>query len=392
METLFEYEQRALGENDELLHDQSLVQLRQYSYSAVDRSFVSRYVLNPYWTWCAEFMPSWLAPNCITMIGISAILFSNLLILILQNGDLKTPMWRIVYLVFAVSLFFYQTMDNIDGKQARKTGTSSPLGELTDHGIDSLNCLWGTLLLMSAFGQGSSIAGVMTMLPAMIGMYFSAWETYYTKTLFLDYINAPTEGLLLAVGIQLTCVIMGPQFWLEPKFWTFGFPAGIAMAVPMVLTLLVFHIPGCVLNVRRKSKETFYKVQLKMLWPILAITVAVAVWTTCKHSVILQHDHLFLFAWILSFIFGRVTTTIILSHLCGQSYPKLSLPVVVLFIGSFFYGVLPRIGLGFLAVGELIFLRCFLVFAALYFFLFSKLVIDRLTQFLGINFATIASV
>lgn len=32
-----------------------------------------------------------------------------------------------------------QTMDNADGKQARRTGTSSPMGELFDHGCDALN-------------------------------------------------------------------------------------------------------------------------------------------------------------------------------------------------------------------------------------------------------------
>jgi phosphatidylglycerophosphate synthase len=32
----------------------------------------------------------------------------------------------------------YQTLDAIDGKQARRTGTSSPLGELFDHGAPVL--------------------------------------------------------------------------------------------------------------------------------------------------------------------------------------------------------------------------------------------------------------
>jgi phosphatidylglycerophosphate synthase len=31
-----------------------------------------------------------------------------------------------------VSLFIYQSFDAIDGKQARRTNTSSPLGELFD--------------------------------------------------------------------------------------------------------------------------------------------------------------------------------------------------------------------------------------------------------------------
>lgn len=32
-------------------------------------------------------------------------------------------------------------MDSIDGKQARRTGTSSPLGELFDHGCDAINMM-----------------------------------------------------------------------------------------------------------------------------------------------------------------------------------------------------------------------------------------------------------
>ena len=36
-------------------------------------------------------------------------------------------------------LFVYQSLDAIDGKQARRTGSSSPLGELFDHGCDSIS-------------------------------------------------------------------------------------------------------------------------------------------------------------------------------------------------------------------------------------------------------------
>jgi ethanolaminephosphotransferase len=30
-------------------------------------------------------------------------------------------------------MWMYSTMDNVDGKQARRTGTSSPLGELFEY-------------------------------------------------------------------------------------------------------------------------------------------------------------------------------------------------------------------------------------------------------------------
>jgi phosphatidylglycerophosphate synthase len=44
-----------------------------------------------------------------------------------------------MYFLTALGLFVYQSLDAIDGKQARRTGTSSPLGELFDHGCDSVS-------------------------------------------------------------------------------------------------------------------------------------------------------------------------------------------------------------------------------------------------------------
>ena len=45
----------------------------------------------------------------------------------------ECPPW--VYLSWVVGIFVYQILDNIDGKQARRTGSSSPLGEIFDHGF-----------------------------------------------------------------------------------------------------------------------------------------------------------------------------------------------------------------------------------------------------------------
>ena len=36
-------------------------------------------------------------------------------------------------------------MDNVDGKQARKTGSSSPLGMIMDHGCDAFGVSFFTL-------------------------------------------------------------------------------------------------------------------------------------------------------------------------------------------------------------------------------------------------------
>lgn len=49
----------------------------------------------------------------------------------------QAPTWA--YLACALGLFIYQSLDAIDGKQARRTNSSTPLGELFDHGCDSLS-------------------------------------------------------------------------------------------------------------------------------------------------------------------------------------------------------------------------------------------------------------
>jgi len=44
-----------------------------------------------------------------------------------------------MYFFTALGIFVYQSLDAIDGKQARRTNTASPLGELFDHGCDSVS-------------------------------------------------------------------------------------------------------------------------------------------------------------------------------------------------------------------------------------------------------------
>ena len=51
--------------------------------------------------------------------------------------DLVGPAPSWVYYSFAFGMWMYSTMDNVDGKQARRTGTSSPLGELFEYVINT---------------------------------------------------------------------------------------------------------------------------------------------------------------------------------------------------------------------------------------------------------------
>ena len=49
----------------------------------------------------------------------------------------QVPCWA--SLLCGIGLFVYQSLDAIDGKQARRTNSGSPLGELFDHGCDAIS-------------------------------------------------------------------------------------------------------------------------------------------------------------------------------------------------------------------------------------------------------------
>ena len=54
-----------------------------------------------------------------------------------KENSFQIPGW--IPVMVAVGMFIYQTLDAIDGKQARRTGSSNALGELFDHGCDSIS-------------------------------------------------------------------------------------------------------------------------------------------------------------------------------------------------------------------------------------------------------------
>ncbi len=78
-------------------------------------------------------LPMWLAPNLITLLGIFGLIIAYVLTALYIPGfDGIAPAW--VYWFNGLAVLTYLHLDCIDGKQARRTGTSSPLGQLFDHG------------------------------------------------------------------------------------------------------------------------------------------------------------------------------------------------------------------------------------------------------------------
>lgn len=293
----------------------------------------------------------------------------------------------------------YQTMDNVDGKQARRTGTSSGLGELFDHGIDSLNCTLASLLETAAMGLGTSRVGVFTALCPCLPMFFSTWETYHTHTLFLGVFNGPTEGLLIACAVMTLSGVYGPGMWTQPIArllpvlapWL-GDTAMRDIWVGIIVgSLVVGHVPFCVLNVveaRRRRKLPVAPVFLEWT-PMAVFTLSIGAWVYSPHSTLMRDNHLVLFCLTMSFVFGRFTTKMILAHLTRQPFPYWTVMLTPLVAGAALAN-LPLLGLPALgARAELYYLWAYFAFALVVYFRWAYLVITSICSFLGINALTI---
>ncbi|XP_028053818.1 choline/ethanolaminephosphotransferase 1-like isoform X9 [Camellia sinensis] len=303
-----------------------VAELHRYKYSGVDHSLVAKYVLQPFWRRFVNFFPLWMPPNMITLMGFMFLVISTLLSYIYSPRlDSIPPRW--VLFAHGLLLFLYQTFDAVDGKQARRTSSSSPLGELFDHGCDALACAFASLAFGSTIMSGGTTFWfwVITAVP----FYLATWEHYFTNTLILPVINGPTEGLMLIYLCHFFTAIVGADWWAQP----FGKSLPFLSWVPLIneipinkvtlFAIIVFAIiPTSLFNVYNvckvvRARKGSMLLALAMLYPFVVLVGGVLIWDYLSpYDLIGNYPHLVIVGT--GFAFGFLVGRMILSHLCDE--------------------------------------------------------------------------
>lgn len=351
--------------------------LSKYKYSGEDHSIISRYVLTPYWNRLVTYFPMSMAPNLITLTGLGFVLinFGSLLIFepslecsakpthVSRGGNWdplfyfkqsKSNNWinhqssllqkfqsiiglgssnhscpsGFLYLSFAIGLWIYQSLDAIDGKQARRTGTSGPLGEMFDHGCDALNTTLGCILVSGALNLGQSWWTVSSQVASLANFYLTTWEEYHTGTLYLSSFSGPVEGILLVIGVFLVTSIFGPGFWDQGILTvtglnSIGFIKSLHLKdLPLNECSLLFAIislgsntMGSYFNVvkARKGKGGSNLSTLLGLLPFVIQTTVNLIWL--KTAPMILNRHLILFMIYYGIGFAYLVGLLIVSHI-----------------------------------------------------------------------------
>lgn len=368
--------------------------LHRYKYSGVDHSYLAKYVLQPFWSRFVNFFPLWMPPNMITLMGFMFLLLSALLGYIYSPRlDSAPPRW--VHFAHGLLLFLYQTFDAVDGKQARRTNSSSPLGELFDHGCDALACTLEAL----AFGS-TSMCGRSTfwwLVMSTVTFYGATWENYFTHTLTLPVVNGPTEGLMLIYLAHFFTAIVGAEWWVQlfgkslPFLNWLPFLADIPTYRAVMYLMIAFGvIPTVTFNVYNvykvvKARNGSMPLALAMLYPFIVLVGGVLVWDYLSPSDIIgSYPHLVIIGTGLAF--GYLVGRMILAHVCDE--PKglktgmcMSLMYLPFAIAN---ALASRLNDGVPLVNERLVLLGYCAFTGTVYMHFATSVIHEITNALGI--------
>ncbi|KAK2585815.1 hypothetical protein KPH14_010413 [Odynerus spinipes] len=221
---------------EKLLSPGQLKRLSEHKYSCTTSSLLDAF-LQPWWDWLVSKVPLWLAPNLITILGLIVNIVTTL-ILVYYSPDARAEAPRWACFLCALGLFIYQSLDAIDGKQARRTGTSTPLGELFDHGCDSISTVFVALSACIAVQLGYYPTWMFFQcFCAMTLFYCAHWQTYVSGSLRFGKIDV-TEAQFTIIGIHLISAIFGPKIWMMEIPYIDGFLLKYLIGVMTVVCAL----------------------------------------------------------------------------------------------------------------------------------------------------------
>ena len=100
------------------------INLKDFKYQGGSASLTYEYLWSPLAEFLLKFTPLWVAPNLITLVAFLIVLVSHFVFMFWGEDQVGKPMppWKGV--LMCVTLFLYQHLDNMDGKQARRTSNS----------------------------------------------------------------------------------------------------------------------------------------------------------------------------------------------------------------------------------------------------------------------------
>ncbi|XP_046429750.1 cholinephosphotransferase 1 isoform X1 [Neodiprion virginianus] len=325
---------------EKLLSPGQLKRLNEHKYSCTSVSLMDPF-LQPWWNWLVSKVPLWLAPNAITVLGLTVNILTTL-ILVWYSPDAKIEAPRWACLLCALGLFVYQSLDAIDGKQARRTGTQSPLGELFDHGCDSISTVFVALSACIAVQLGYYPTWMFFQCFCAITLFYCAhWQTYVSGTLRFGKVDV-TEAQFTIIGIHIISGIFGPSIWMTEIPYIDGFELKYLIGVmTVVCTLANLYSMFSVIFTGGVGKNGSTVAGTSVLSPIIPFSFVVVpafiIYRKSAENVYENHPALYILAF--GMVAAKVTNRLVVAHMTKNEMQYLDTALIgpaMLFLNQYF--------------------------------------------------------
>ncbi|XP_077289835.1 choline/ethanolaminephosphotransferase 1 bbc isoform X8 [Arctopsyche grandis] len=327
-----------------LLSSGQLRRLADHRYSCSSASFLDA-ALQPWWCWLVARLPLWLAPNLITCLGLAVNVFTTLL-LVWYTPDAKSEAPRWTYALCGLGLFIYQSLDAIDGKQARRTGTSSPLGELFDHGCDSISTVFVALSACAAVQLGQYPTWMFFQcFCAMTLFYCAHWQTYVSGTLKFGKVDV-TEAQFAIIAIQMVSAIFGSNIWLTSLTKSIELRYLLGLMTVICSSYSLFSIFSVILRggVGKNGSTVAGTSVLSPVIPFsMVIVPAFIIYQKSESLVYENHPCLYIIAF--GMVAAKVTNRLVVSHMTKSEMEYFDWSLMgpaMLFLNQYFNNAIPE--------------------------------------------------
>jgi len=233
-------------------------------------------------------------------------------------------------------------MDALDGKQARRTKTSSPLGELFDHGCDAVTTVLAGLTVGTAIQLGPTWLMFSLIMTCLVPFFLKQLEEYHTGEMILGYANV-TEAQFITIVTYLLTAYSGPDFWfrkveiagfgLEYRILalSFGWVGSILTSISSIVALSEYHGSSKSIKVHEYQKKLTFTRSLEQMSPIVFGVVMCSLWAFLSPDIITIYAHYFYLAF--GFTVAGIVGKLVIARVCEQNFSAFQLLLLPLLFG-----------------------------------------------------------
>ncbi len=146
----------------------------------------------------------------------------------------------------------------MDGKQARNTGSDSPLGLLFDHSADAINGVLVTLSIPALVQVGPTWAFALFHASLTSGFFYASLEQYCVGALNLPIINGVSDGCVIMIVIEVASAFLGIlncNARIGCEMWKTNVLPGFSRGHLIMSLMYVAIVPTLLLKYERRITE-----------------------------------------------------------------------------------------------------------------------------------------